>query len=208
MRIVLVAKAGIGKIVNIVLNLYVRSKIQNYNFSILCSNCIGGVIYNRLGFEFLTPTINLFILQKDFVKLVKNPKWYIKQELEFFEQKWGFPNAMLGDICIYFNHSSDEEHARNDWNRRKRRIVWENLYIILYENDGISREDILSLSSVKCKRLIVLTDKKQNLDIPYVKYIKPCEKDRANKQVFLDKDFWGIRTFEKRWDYVSWINGK
>lgn len=45
MRIVLVAKAGIGKIVNIVLNLYVRSKIQNYNFSILCSNCIGGVIY-------------------------------------------------------------------------------------------------------------------------------------------------------------------
>ena len=38
-----------------------RTKLKNKDFSIICSNCIGGIIYNRLGQKFLSPTINLWM---------------------------------------------------------------------------------------------------------------------------------------------------
>ena len=49
-----------------------RKRLKNDNFSIICSNCIGGTIYNRLGKQFLSPTINLWFYQKDFLKFIQN----------------------------------------------------------------------------------------------------------------------------------------
>ena len=44
------------------------------------------------------------------------------------------------------------------------------------------------------------------LDLEYAYFIKEA-KGRANSESFLDKDKYGIRTFEKEWDFVSWLNG-
>lgn len=88
-----------------------------------------------------------------------NPKEYLNKELVFVDSEYPHPVAMLGDIRIHFNHSRDEEEARNDWERRKKRIEWDNLYIIMYDRDNLSRKQILSLKQVKCKRLIVLSER-------------------------------------------------
>lgn len=181
-----------------------RSSIKADNFSIICSTCIGGVIYNRLGREFLSPTVNMFILQKDFIKFVSNLPHYIAMDLQFIETDKPYPVAMLDDIVLYFNHSNTPEDAANDWNRRKERINYKNLYIILYNRDGCTLDDLRKMENVECKRFIVLTS--TPIDLPYAYWIKE-NKGKVDSGVFLDKDMLGIRTFEKQWDFVSWLNG-
>ena len=184
-----------------------RKPLKNDSFSIICSNCIGGTIYNRLGKQFLSPTINMWINQKDFIKLIFNLKSYINKQLVFVgDERYDYPVGMIGDVKLFFNHSKSEEEAKKDWERRKTRINYDNLYIIMYDRDGITEDDIKTLNEVNCKNIIVLSDKERP-DIDYVKTIVPNYEAEFGYQ-FLDKDKYGIRTFEKQWDFVEWLNSK
>ena len=62
-----------------------RIKLKNKNVSFLCPNCIGGILFHDLKLKFLSPTINLMITQKDFVKLAFRLDDYLKKKLVFFE---------------------------------------------------------------------------------------------------------------------------
>lgn len=44
-----------------------QKRLKNDNFTILASNCAAGIIYNRLGKQFLSPTINMWFKQGDFI---------------------------------------------------------------------------------------------------------------------------------------------
>ena len=198
----------ISKIVNYLYERICRLRLKNKKFSIICSNCIGGVIYHRLNMEFLSPTINLWLRQYDFVKMILNLDTYMKYDLKFIETSYSFPVALLGDIKIHFNHSKNKEEAKYEWNKRKSRILWDDIFIILYDRDNLTKEQILSLRNIRCKNLIVLSENCNYQDIDYVYHIKRTNKNRENEQVFLDKDIFGIRTFEKQWDFVKWLNKK
>ena len=104
-----------------------RRKLKNKDFTIICSNCIGGIIYNRLGLQFRSPTINMWMHQHDCIRLMKDLREYMNADLEFIDSKYSYPVAKLKDITLYFNHCDTEEEARNDWNRRKQRINYDNL---------------------------------------------------------------------------------
>lgn len=195
----------VSPLVSFILESYWRNKIQAKDFTILCSNCSGGIIYNRLGMKFLSPTINLWIRQYDFIKLARNPKWYLAQKLEFIESKYPYPVARLGDIRIHFNHSVDQNSAEKDWNRRLARVNWDNLYFLMYDRDGITREQILQLKDIECRNKVVLTEKRDYSDIEYVHYIARTN-DGANSHYFLDKDIFGVCTLEKKFDFVKWLN--
>ena len=88
-----------------------RQKLENKDFSIICSTCIGGIIYHNLGLEFLSPTINMYMNNLDFIKFACDLKHYCSQELEFIETDENFPVAMCGDIQLNFNHSKTSEDA-------------------------------------------------------------------------------------------------
>ncbi len=184
--------------------LKLRKRLKNKDFSIICSNCIGGVIYHRLGKKFLSPTINLWLHQDDFLKFVLNLKEYILKDLVFIDSEYDYPVGMLDDIKIYFNHSKTKEEAKKNWDRRKERINYENLFIIMYDRDGITKDDIRKLENVNCRNKIVLSDKKYQ-DIKYVLTIKP-NYDKVNGQQYLDRDILDKRTFEKHFDFVKWLN--
>lgn len=199
------------KILNLIRKMYnkryelkLRKRLKNNNFSIICSNCIGGIIYHRLDKKFLSPTINLWMHQFDFLKFVLNLKEYISKDLKFIESEYNYPVAMLGDITIYFNHSKTEEEAKLNWDTRKIRINYDNIFIIMYDRDGITKEDIKKLEQVNCKNKIVLSDREYS-DIDYVLTIKP-NYDKINGQQYLDKDIFDKRTFEKYFDFVKWLN--
>ena len=195
----------IGKIENERLKREWRKRLKNKDFSIICSSCIGGVIYNRLGLQFLSPTINMFFTQRDFIRFAVDLKHYISQDLVFIETDKPYPVAMLDDVTLYFNHSSSREEAANDWNRRKKRINYDNLYLIFYYREGYSMDEIREIEKAKCVRKIMLTS--TPVDLPYAYFIKENE-GSVNSESFLDKDNFGIHTFEKQWDFVSWLNGK
>lgn len=193
----------LGQLVNQNYERRVRRRLQNDNFSIICSNCIGGVIYHRLGKQFLSPTINMWFRQKDFLKFVGNLQVYLEKELEFVDSEYDHPVARLGDVHLYFNHAKSEAEARTNWERRKTRVNYNNLYIIMYDKGDITEEDIRHLELVPCKNKLVFSDKVYP-DIDYVLTIKP--KKRFNGDAYLDQDWLGIRTFEKKWNFVKWLN--
>lgn len=203
MKLVSRIQPYVQKVFNYFYEKNLQRRIKNDGFTILCSNCMGGVIYHRLNKQFLSPTINLWMHQSDFLKFVKNLEGYIEKELEFVKTEYDYPVGKLGDIKIYFNHSKTQGEARANWNRRKERIQYDNLYIIMYDRDGITKDDILSLNDVVCKNKIVFSDK-QYKDIDYVMTIKPTSKLLGNQ--YLDKNWLGIRSFEKHFDFVSWLN--
>lgn len=182
-----------------------RKKFRGRAYSIISSNCIGGVINNRVGQPQNSPTVNLWIPHTEFIKFIQNLRYYIDQNLVFIKTKYEYPVAVIDDVHIHFLHYSTKELAETCWEKRKKRIIWDNLYIILYE-DNLTREQLLQLKNVECKKLIVLTGSKKNLDLPFVKYIERDKHGRENDFVFLDTDFGGKMTFEKQWDFVTWLN--
>ena len=108
---------------------------------------------------------------------------------------------MLGDITLDFNHSKTKEDAERDWNRRKERINYDNLYLIFYYREGYTVEQIRKIEKVPCKKAVVLTYKPLGLD--YEVYMVG---NGDPKQNFLEQDKFGIRSFEKELDFVSWLN--
>lgn len=196
--------------VDSVLHFWYKSRLKNKQFSIICPNCIGGNIYHRLGMEFKTPTINCFTTQDDYIKMIRNLKHYMSCDITFpeeLEQSKPYPVGRIDDITYYFNHDTDKEKVKKDWYRRRERIDYDNIYVILYEESPFSREEILSLQSIPCKRLVVLTDKTTHGDLNYVRVIKR-NYGKPNEAHFLDRDEYGVQTFEKHFDFVAWINGR
>ena len=77
-------------------------------FTLLAQNCAGGLLYHSLGREFLSPTINLWFSEGDFLKFVNKYRYYIKEDLNFlgWEDYLGekTPCYTLQDIKIHMPH--------------------------------------------------------------------------------------------------------
>lgn len=186
-------------------------RLENENFTILSSNCIAGIIYNRLGRKFLTPTINMFMSNPDFVSFCLYLDDYISQVPEFVETNESYPVAELGGgeipvITLHFNHSKTNEDALSKWEERKKRINKDNLYIIMYNLDGVTKEQIKMLDSYPCNNKIVLTACVLD-DISWSHYIKPVQ-SHTYASSYLSRDFFGVPYFEKKFDFVEFLNKK
>lgn len=101
----------------------------------ISQNCIGGVLYHDLDLKFLSPTINAFIPEPGFVKMVLNLHYYMEQELEM---RWGeeYPIGMLADVEIHFMHYETCKEAEIAWNKRRARINWDKIFVIGTDRDG------------------------------------------------------------------------
>lgn len=179
-------------------------RLKTREFSIICSNCIAGHMYHRLGVQFQSPTINQFMNDRDFFKFITNLEYYLGLELKENGNDGSVPLGMLGDIPIRFVHYKSADEAIQAWNRRKARINFDRLYFILFDTiDGeISRDDILRFGEIPCANRIVLS-KNEYPDIDYVRTI-PMRPGDSNKH-YMSKNIIGKRRYEE-WDYVKWIN--
>jgi len=193
-------------IVAVITRLYesiLRRRLRNHDFSIICSNCAGGAISHRLGKEFLSPTVNLWLHQRDFLKLAADLKNYMSYELEFVESEYDFPVAKLKDIFIYFNHSKTCEEAAADWNRRKERINYDNIFLLMYDREDLTEQELRQIEDIPCRGKVVFSDKdRPGLD--YVVRLKPS--GRHDGSQCMDRDRLGFFSFEKQFDFVKWLN--
>ena len=124
-------------------------KLRNSQLSIFSLNCWGGFVYNRFGLSFLSPTINMFTSEKDMLKFLGNPTYYMDKELRFYKTNFEvnlknyYPIFFLGDIQWDMNHYGDlgVDGARQKWEERRLRINWFNLLVMMYtENPKILAE--------------------------------------------------------------------
>ena len=183
-----------------------RKRLINKTPSILSSNCNGSIILHDMGCRYNSPTVNLFFTPTDFIKLLKEPEYYLKVVPEEIHISGiTYPVGSLDDIRVYFMHYDSFEAARNKWLERSQRVNFNNMYIIMTERDGCTYENLEEFDSLHYKNKIVFTSR------PYPEfkssyYIPGSEK---GKEVGILSDLKpGI--LQRRWlddfDYVRWLN--
>ena len=113
----------------------VQKQLPDHDFTVISQNCIGGMLYHDLGAPFLSPTINLFIPEPGFVRMVLDLERYMHLPLEMhMGDRW--PVGMLGDVRIEFMHYDSCNQAAQAWARRVERIRYDRIAVIGTDRDG------------------------------------------------------------------------
>lgn len=75
-----------------------QAKYHNGDITIISNNCLAGVIYNILGLQFSSPTINQWMKMAEYLEFVKDLKYWMSCELIEDTQeseKWDFTVGYL-----------------------------------------------------------------------------------------------------------------
>lgn len=152
-----------------------QEKINNLDFTIISNNCWGGICYEYFGLKKLSPTVGLYIFSNDYIKFIYNLKEYLSKPMIFItyeESKYknillkrghtNVPIGLLGDVEIIFLHYLDEKSALEKWERRTKRVNYNNL-IIKYSNQNYSSyEDIEKIIKLELGKKIIFSSQKIN----------------------------------------------
>lgn len=152
-----------------------RSRINNTDFTILSNNCWGGFVYQKFGLEFTSPTIGLFMMERDYLKFVSDLKAYLSESLRFIPPEQSlyyekltksgaepisYPVARLRDIEVFFMHYKSQEEALEKWNRRRERINFDNLIVKLSQRSDCDDQTVKEFCALPYKKKICFTEKK------------------------------------------------
>ena len=130
-----------------------RPLLKNREVSIISQNCIAGVFYNDMQMQFLSPTINLYFDCPDFVKFVLNLRFYMEQELRM-EWNETYPVGVLEDVRIHFMHYQTCTEAKEAWERRSKRINWENILVLSTDMMNFSEEVFEKWKKIQYPKLL------------------------------------------------------
>jgi uncharacterized protein (DUF1919 family) len=147
-------------------------KLIAKDFTVVSSNCWGGILYQDLGLNYQTPFVNQYMHTPCFLKLVRQFPDYMKMELsvstksKYFPAATLYPVGHLGDVEIHFIHYSLGDNVIGKWNERKARIRSDKVLFVLCERDQCTVEDLKELDQLKVNKLM-FTAKKYDLKNSY-----------------------------------------
>lgn len=161
-----------------------RIGLKNRDFTIISNNCWGGSEYKYFGLPFYSPFIGLFLREDDYVRLLENFEENMKLPLTFkplCESKYPelrngtYPMAVInGDIEIHFMHYKSEQEARDKWERRTKRIRYDNILFKLSERTECCSEEVQkAFITAPLKNRILLPSKKALPTDTKMRYIFP-----------------------------------
>lgn len=185
-----------------------RKRLHNSDFTILCSTCIGGVIYHKLQQPFLTPTINLWMTDIDLIKFALNIDEYREQKkIEFIKSEYDYPVARIKDITIYFNHCKTENEAEKQWFKRVNRINKDNLFVIAADRCSFLDEEIKLFRKISCRGKILFTSNK-NLQEDFALFLPYYEDQEKTGIYMLDRgdNYYKVAPYDGYFDYVYFFN--
>lgn len=175
--------------------------------SIFCENCWGGVVYKRLKLPFSSPFINIDWPPQDFAKLLLKPDFYLKQEFKMEREgnlKDGvFPIASLGTgedkVKMNLIHNETFEKAKEQWDRRKKRINNENIFVKFGFNsiidDDIKKYCINSYEQVKYKKILVYYGDESELTFKSERFI--WEQTKNGTVELFNYNWWFLNSWIK-----------
>ncbi|MEE1282616.1 MAG: DUF1919 domain-containing protein [Acutalibacteraceae bacterium] len=185
-----------------------RRKLKNHDFSLFSPNCYAGIIYHRLGMSFSSPTINMFFpIKKQYLKFVSNIEYYVNQELRFIDDpQYPTPVAYLDDVKLVFNHYKTAEEAETSWNRRKKRINYNNIFIIFDDIADADYNDLIEFNKIKCNGKVILSAHNYE-NLHNLVQISKYKKTGIMQPYLMDKNIWtGKNPADKDFDFVKWLN--
>ena len=185
-----------------------KKRLSNRNFTILCNNCVGGVILHELGERFNSPTVNLFFSAEDYLKFLKKLDYYLEQPLVEIESDKDYPVAKLDDITIYFMHYLSFDEAKTTWKKRVARINRNNLYVIFVQQNGCTEQILREFDDLPYKHKLALTAK----PMPEIQCSYCISNTMQRNGDVIDLCKYEGKLTGKRWideyDYVGFLNKK
>lgn len=140
-----------------------RKLLKDENFTIISNNCFGGGVYQYFDLPYNSPTVGLYFFAKDYIKFLKNLKYYLNLKLKFIpceesknyiyltEDSKKVPIGILDDVEIVFLHYKSEKEAFEKWERRKKRINWDRLIVKFNDQNNATEEDIKEFDKLDYK---------------------------------------------------------
>lgn len=181
-------------------------RLKNKNVSLISSNCIGGGYYHDTFSQFLSPTINLTIINS--LDFFENIEHFLSIEMVDggFDQH-NHPLGILGDVIICGNHYKDFESLRENWNKRKTRVNFDNIFIISQDEFIKTEEDMKRFDKLAYPKVCFVAHK-ADLKYDWQIYLPEFEKCDCCGDSMVYRSFSGKRINEKHFDFVYWLNNK
>lgn len=123
------------------------------------------------------------------------------------DDRFDYPCGMLADVEIRFNHYKTFEEAVAKWEERKRRIHWDNLYILAIDGDNCTEESLRRFDALPYAHKVIFT----HLPRPDIKsaFYLPGFENQPGVGVALDfKQQFLIRRYLDAFDYVAFLNSR
>lgn len=145
-----------------------RRRLRNKTVSIISNDCWGGFLYRYLKLPFMSPFIGLFVMPEDFVAMLEDPSMLVG-ELRFIPKSESrhllhinhtadYPVGVLpSGVEIHFLHYPDAEIARRKWNKRVKRIDWNNVIVKLSDNYYITPETMRRFDALPYPQKVLFT---------------------------------------------------
>ncbi len=100
-----------------------------------------------------------FPSKKEYLKFVSNLRYYTSLELkEIEDERFPYPAGMVGDVELVFNHYSSFQNANEAWEKRKKRINFQNVFILFDDCADAEYEDLVEFNKIHCQGKAIFTE--------------------------------------------------
>lgn len=127
--------------------------------TIITDDCWGGMVYHYLELEFTSPLINTSWEKDEYAKFIQDPLFYLGTDLTMVREgnlmEGICPIGGLGkdekSVKIHFVHNVDFNEAKQQWDRRMKRINENNLFVKMGFNVSDKNAKIYLKAFEECK---------------------------------------------------------
>lgn len=207
----------INKIRKIYFNKFFVPKIrERYNpyckkadFTIICNNCFGGMLYHDLGVKFFSPTINLYFNMEDYLQFIENLEYFLNCPLTYGgENAGGGVIGILGEkIQIIGLHYKSFNEFYEKWTERCKRVNLKKLFIIGIYRDGCTDDHVKRFCQLPYENKKFLVPSSKHIDcengekvIAYIRATKEDIAPGADIMASLHQ-----RSYIKAFNFYDWV---
>lgn len=206
------------------INEFIRNKIRipilrrnnkTSDWSLICNNCLGGLVTHDFGHQFRSPTVNLFFPKFSFFHFVEHMEYYLDNPLEDggINEKPVYPigilrgNEEIPDISIHFMHYKNFEEASEKWNQRKQRVNFNNIFVLwTFAFENYTEEDYKRFQSLPVKKKVGFVNNPElcnSYDSLY--YVKGFDNKNSLGNILEYSNLFGKRYYDQ-FDFVKWFD--
>lgn len=196
-----------------------KKKLINRNFTILCNNCIGGIIYHDFDLQFKSPTINMFFHSLDFLEYIEHFEYYQNLPLVkidnpgYLDNASDYPVAVLKgnqefkDLELHFLHYHSFKEAESAWKKRTKRIEQKKIFVIFsFVGMPFDKELYERCEALPFKNKVFFVNHSVDTDVfPHFYYIKGFENQTGLGNIMTYMNIKGQRFYDQ-YDFVKWFN--
>ena len=191
------------------------SRLEKEDWTLICNNCLGGMVSHDFGQQFRSPTVNLFFPKFSFFDFVEHMDHYLNQELEDggINENPKYPIGILKgdetmpDISVHFMHYKSFKDAKEKWDSRKQRINKDNLFVVwTFAFDKYTEEEYKRFEALPVKKKVGFVNRKElceQYDSLY--YIKGFESRNSLGNILEYCSLFGDRYYDQ-FDFAKWFS--